>query len=76
MSEQAMVSMSKHAIAILTEQLWRQTFSSDQFTAIAHFIEGLDIETLTSALAKETESNTTLLSILNTLVSVVRVIYP
>ena len=57
----------------ITEQ---QPSSSDQLPALVNFIEQLGAEAPTIALAKETDGNTALLGTLNTIVSVVRVIYP
>jgi hypothetical protein len=59
--------------ASITEQ---QTSSSDQSAALVHFIEALDAEVPTRALARETDGNTALLDTINALVTVVRVIYP
>jgi hypothetical protein len=61
----------------MTDQLSPQTSSSgDQLALIAHFLDELDLKTPIRPLAKETDSNTALLDTINSLVAVVRVIYP
>lgn len=60
----------------MTDQLSRQTSSSDQLASIAHFLDELELKTPIRPLSKETDGNTALLDTINSLVSVVRVIYP
>lgn len=59
----------------MTDKLTRQT-SSDQLASIVHFLDELDLKTPIRPLARETDGNTALLDTINSLVSVVRVIYP
>lgn len=59
----------------MTDKISRQT-SSDQLASIVHFLDELDLKTPIRPLARETDGNTALLDTINSLVSVVRVIYP
>ena len=59
-----------------TEQRERQISSSNQLAAITHFLDELDPKTPIRPLTNETDGNTTLLDAINSLVAVVRVIYP
>lgn len=54
----------------MTDQLSRQTSSTDQLASIAYFLDELDLKTPIRPLAKETDGNTALLDTINSLVSV------
>lgn len=60
----------------MTNQPLRQTSSGDQLAAIAYFLDELELKTPIKALQKETDGNSALLDTINSLVSVVRVVYP
>ena len=48
--------------------------STDQLTAVAHFLDELDAKTPIKHLQKETDGNKTLLDTINALIAVVRVV--
>jgi hypothetical protein len=60
----------------MSNQPLRQASSSDQLAAIAYFLDELEHKTPIKALQKETDGNSALLNTINSLVSVVRVVYP
>ena len=60
----------------MTNEPLRQTSPSDQLAAIAYFLDELELKTPIRALQKETDGNSALLDTINSLVSVVRVVYP
>jgi hypothetical protein len=69
-------SITEHTPGPIVSIAEQQTFSSDQLEVLVNFTEALDAEAPTRALAKETDGNTVLLHTLNSIVTVVRVIYP
>jgi hypothetical protein len=54
----------------------RQASTNDQLAAIAKFLDELELKTPIKPLQRETEGNRALLDTINSLVAVVRLMYP
>ena len=59
----------------MNNELQRQASSGDPLAAIAYFLDELELKTPIKALQKETDGNSALLDTINSLVSVVRIVY-
>jgi hypothetical protein len=60
----------------MSNQPLRQASTGDQLAAIAYFLDELELKTPIKPLQRETEGNTALLGTINSLVAVVRPVYP